>query len=52
MMFEYKVAETYNTDFAIETKLNQLAKEGWELVSTAVMQDCARVNLILKRPLK
>ena len=51
-MFEYKVICEYNTDFAIEAKLNQLAKEGWELVATSVMQDCARVNLILRRNLK
>ena len=49
-MFEYKVICEYNVDFSIEAKLNALASEGWELVATSVMQDCARVNLILKRP--
>ena len=51
-MFEYKVICEYNTDFVIEAKLNEYAKDGWELVGTAVMQDCVRVNLILRRNLK
>lgn len=39
------------TDEALETELNALGEEGWEVVEVITSQRTARVTVVAKRPL-
>jgi hypothetical protein len=36
----------------LETLLNEWGEEGWEVVSTHILENANKINVIAKRPLK
>ncbi len=49
--FEYKIIRMSSYDRDLEKKLNELGKEGWELISFNKDEDSLNKQLILKRKL-
>ena len=50
--WDYKVVYDGNGDRGVESRLNQIASQGWELVSVTHVEGSSEIILFLKRPIQ